>query len=266
MKSVIALIRVNWLTFTSYRMNVIFSLASLAALIVPVYLVARSLQPVVAESIADEGEVYFGFLVTGLAVMQLVGMSVRVLPNSISSGITSGTLEALFATPTPLPKLLAGLTGYGLLWSAFRATLLILGIALFGGTLAVSGVPVAALSLLLLLLAHLPVGLLLAAAILVFRTTGPVAPALLGVFSLLGGVYYSTDVIPTAVRPLSALVPLTYGLRAFRRSLLSGEPLSAVAADLSILFALTVPLLALSVAAFSWALRYARRNGTLSQY
>ena len=44
--------------------------------------------------------------------------------------------------------------------------------------------------------------------------------------SLLGGVYYSTSVIPEVVRPLASVVPLTYGLRALRRTLLSGEPLS----------------------------------------
>jgi ABC-2 type transport system permease protein len=266
MRSVIALIRVHWLTFTSYRMNVVFSLAGLVAMLVPVYLVGRSLQPVVARSIAEEGGVYFGFLIAGLAMMQLVGMSIRALPNSISSGIGSGTLEALFATPTPLPELLAGMMGYGLLWAAFRAVLLMIGMAALGGPLAVDAIPLAAAILILTALAHLPIGVMMAAAVLVFRVTGPLVPALLGIFSLLGGVYYSTTVVPEVVRPLTSFIPLTYGLRAFRQSLLSGEPLHAVAGDLATLAIFIVILAALSVVTFAGALRYARRTGTLGQY
>jgi ABC-2 type transport system permease protein len=266
MRPILAIIRVHWLTFTSYRLNVLFSLGGLVALFIPVYLVGRSLQPVVAASIADEGEIYFGFLITGLAVMQIVGTSVRALPDSISNGISSGTLEALFATPVALPKLLGGMMGHGLLWSSFRSLLLIAGISVVGGTLAVSGLLPAAAILVLLVLAHLPIGIYMAAGILVFRTTGPLVPVLLGAFSLLGGVYYSTSVIPDAVRPLAAFVPLTYGLRAFRRTLLSGEPLGAVAGDLLILTAFAILLLGSSLAVFAWSLRFARRTGTLAQY
>jgi ABC-2 type transport system permease protein len=266
MRSIWALIRMNWLTYTSYRMNVLFSMLSLVALLIPVYLVGRSLQPVVAESIANEGEIYFGFLIAGLAVMQVVGMSVRSLPNAISSGISTGTLEALFATPTPLPHLLAGMMGYGLIWASFRAVLLVASIGLLGGSLSLEALPVSALILFLTVLAHIPVGIMMAAVVLVFRATGPLVPGLLGVFSLLGGVYYSTSVIPDLVRPLAALVPLTYGLRAFRRSLLSGEPLSAVFGDISVLVLFVGCLTMVSLIAFSWSLRYARRTGTLAQY
>lgn len=266
MRSVLALIRVSWLSFSSYRLNVVFSIGGLVALFIPVYLIARSLQPIVADSIADEGGVYFGFIIAGLAVMQLVGASVRGLPDAVSGGISSGTLEALLATPTPIRHILAGMVGYGLLWSTFRAILLLGGIALVGGTLAVGGLALAALILLIVVLAHLPFGILLASGILVFRTTGPLESLLLGGFSLLGGVYYSTTVIPEVVRPLASIVPLTYGLRAFRQALLSGEPLSAVLADVAILVGFAVVMLAVSLAVFRSSLRYARRMGTLAQY
>lgn len=266
MRSVFALMRVQWLTFVSYRLNVLFSLGGLVALLVPVYLVSRSLQPVVAESIADEGAVYFGFLITGIAVMQVIGVSMRSLPAALSSGISTGTLEALFATPTPLPHLLAGMMGQGLLWSMLRSLLLIVGLLLFGGSIAPAGIPAALLTLGLLLLAHIPLGILLGAGILVFRTTGPLGPALLGAFSLLGGVYYSTSVIPESLRPLASLVPLTYGLRAFRRSLLAGEPWPAIVTDVAVLAGFAVALLTLSLYVFSASLRHARRAGTLAQY
>jgi ABC-2 type transport system permease protein len=266
MRSVLALIRVHWLTHTSYRMNLVFSVLSLAALFIPVYLVANALQPVVAESIADEGGVYFGFLITGMAVMQMVGASANGLPTAVSGGISSGTLEALFATPTPLPHLLAGMVGYGLIWAVLRGVILIAIFAVVGGGVAMGSIPLAALIMALLVVAHLPVGIVAASMILIFRTAGPIVPGVLSATSLLGGVYYSTTVIPEVVQPLAGVIPLTYGLRAFRRALLSGEPFAAVAADVTILAGFSVVLLAASLLLFAWSLRYAQRAGSLAQY
>lgn len=266
MRSILALVRVQWLTHASYRMNVVFSMLGLVATFVPIYLVAGALQPVVADSIADEGGAYFGFLIARMAVMQVIDVTVRGLPTSLSSAIGSGTLEALFATPTPLPHLLAGLVGYMLIWSAIKAGLLLVAFALVGGGLAVQGIPMACVILALLILAHVPIGLVAGSMILVFRTAGPIVPGALATIALLGGVYYSTSVIPEVLRPLSAFVPLTYGLRAFRRTLLSGAPFSAVAGDVAILLAFTVILLAGSLLLFRWSLGFAQKAGSLAQY
>lgn len=266
MRSILALLRVNWLTHTSYRLNVVLSLLSLAGVFVPVYFVAGALQPVVADSIADEGAVYLGFLITGILAIQTLGTVMDALPGSVGGGIRSGTFEALFATPTPLRNLLVGMVGYDTLWSMIRGLLLLAGYVAVGGTLAWSGVPLAALIFLLLLVAHFPVGLMAAAMILAFRTAGPLVQGVLLASSLLGGVYYSVSVIPDVVRPLAALLPLTYGLRAFRQTLLAGEPLSVVLPDLAILAAFAVGLMALGVFFFRLALNHARRTGTLAQY
>lgn len=266
MRGIMALIRVSWLNFTSYRMNVVFSALSLVALFVPLYFVANALQPVVAESIADEGENYFGFLITGMAVMQILSVTMQGLPGAVSGGIRSGTLEALFATPTPLPELLLGMVGYGLLWSTFKAVLLLVGLVFVGGSVSIAGVPLAALALVLMVLAHLPVGIFAASMILVFRTAGPLVTGVIAASSLLGGVYYSTDVIPEIVRPLASFVPLTYGLRAFRRSLLSDAPWAVILGDIGVLSVFVVALLAVSMLVFGYSLRYAQRAGSLSQY
>ncbi|TVR67633.1 MAG: ABC transporter permease [Gemmatimonadales bacterium] len=266
MRSVLALMRVSWLTHTSYRLNVIMSVLGLGALFIPIYFVADALQPVVADSIADEGEVYFGFLITGMVILQFLSVGMNAVPNAVSGGINSGVLEALFATPTRLERLLAGMIGYETLWAAFKGLLLLVAFVAVGGEVALSGIPLALGILVLLFVAHLPLGLLAAAMILVFRTSGPLIPGLMAAFSLLGGVYYSTTVIPEVVRPLAEAIPLTYGLRAFRRSFLSGEPLAAVVGDVLILAGMAAALMLVGVLAFRWALNYARRAGSLAQY
>jgi len=62
------------------------------------------------------------------------------------------------------------------------------------------------------------------------------------------------------------MIPLTYGLRALRRTLLEGEPLRAVLPDLAILALFVVGLLSVGMIALRVALAYARRVGSLSHY
>ena len=82
----------------------------------------------------------------------------------------------------------------------------------------------------------------------------------------LGGVYYPTHVIPSWLHSVSAALPLTYGLRALRRTLLEGWTLAQVLPDLEMLLLFDAVLGMVGVAAFTVALRHARRSGTLAQY
>lgn len=266
MRKIRALVRASWLAAKSYRLGLLFGFGGIIVGFVPLYFAAHALQPVVQDSIRLEGQEYFGFLVVGLAVTGYLSFAMRSLPAAISSGIGSGTLEALLATPTRLPTLLAGLMGYPFLRTTARSVLLLVAMWLVGTHVAWGSVPLSAAILIIIVIAHIPVGMLAAALHLVFRTSGPLVPGILAAETLLGGVYYSTNVIPEVVRPLSAVVPLTYGLRALRRSLLSGEPLSVVGTDVAILAGFAVVLFALGLFAFRKALDYSRKAGTLAQY
>lgn len=266
MREALALLRAGWLTALSYRLNLLFSVAGLVALLLPVYFVAQALQPVAAGSIQNEGRDYFGFLVVGLAVLTLMSTSLMALPGSIGGAISSGTLEAVLATPARLPAVLVGLIGYELSWSAIRAILMLAMGAALGSAISLSGLPLAALALMLTLACYFGASLGLGSMILIFRTVGPLGSGLVAASALLGGVYYSTSVIPSWIQHLSVAMPLTYGLRAIRQALLAGAPLAVIQADLIPLAGLALGLLLLGGAAFLYGLRHARREGTLGQY
>ena len=266
MREVAALVRAQWLTFSSYRLGVVLSLLALAATIVPVYFVAGALQPVVADSIQNEGRHYFGFLILGIATMYLVTPALVALPKAVTNGINSGTLEALFCTPTSVPRILGGLIGFEFCWAALRATIALALIQIVGVDIAWSHLPVAAVAVFLTVVAYLSVGLVAAALILMFRTAGPLVQGTLAVSSLLGGVYYSTTVIPEPFQFLAKVVPLTYGLRLSRRSLLDAAPLNSLTSDALFLMLLAGAMLVAGVMTFAIALRHARRFGTLGQY
>lgn len=261
-----ALVRSGWQAAASYRVNMVLSIGSLVLALVPMYFIANALDPLMAESIAAEGGDYFAFLLMGMITYLLLGAAVNTLPGALRGGIGNGTFEAMLATPTPLSTLLAGMTGYGLAWTGARALVLLVGGVVLGMSLAPGRILPALLILVLLLLAYLPFGLMAAASVLAFRTAGPLPNIVLVVSALLGGVYYPTHVIPTWIQSISQAVPLTYGLRALRQTLLEGLPLRAVAGDVLILGVFAAALMAAGSYAFTRGLRYSRRVGSLAHY
>jgi ABC-2 type transport system permease protein len=266
MREAVALVRASWNTALSYRLSMLLSLASLLVTVIPLYFVANALQPVMAHSIATQGGEYFGFLLVGMIAFSFIMTSVNSVPSVVSSGISTGTLEALLSTRAPLPSVVLGLVGYSFLWTGIRALLLLASGVALGVHLAWGAWFWSFVILVLIVLAYLPVGLIAAALVLAFRTTGPLPSAVLVASGLLGGVYYPTQVIPSWIQRLSDVVPLTYGLRALRRTLLEGAPLGAVAGDIATLVGFIMLLTAVSLFALSEALHYARRTGTLAQY
>lgn len=266
MHAVLALLRAAWISATSYRVATILSFVSLLASVVPVYFIARAVEPLALESIRLESGDYFGFIVLGLATTYVILAATDALPGTLAGSIGSGTFEALLVTRTPLPVLLVGMCAYPVLHSVVNAIVVVLGAVLLGVRLDPLMLPAAAGIVVLLVAAHAAVGLVASALVLVFRTSGPLVTAVVAGSSLLGGVYYSTTAIPGWLQSLSGIFPLTYGLRAMRRLLLGGAPLEAVAWDVAMLALLAAVGLAGGVTAFAFALRHARRAGTLAQF
>jgi ABC-2 type transport system permease protein len=242
------------------------SLVSLALVVVPLYFVSNALQPLMASAISSQSGEYFAFTLVGALTFALAAASLSALPVALGSAIGRGTLEAYLATPTHPALIFAGMSGYAMLWATVRGSvLLIAGIALgvqlaWSNALAMLGI------LALLLLAYAGIGMVAAAMLLCFRTTGPLLTGTLTVSTLLGGVYYPTHVIPTWLRDVSNVVPMTYGLRAMRQSALRGAPFSAISHDVAILLGETCLLLVFGSVCLVAALRYARRTGTLTHY
>ena len=266
MREMLALLRAQWLTALTYRLRLLISVAGVLVGVVPVFLVSQELQPVVGHVLVNEGAQLFGFLVVGTVAMLLISTAMSTLGSSIGSAISTGTWEAQLATPARVWGLVGGLAVYELLWTLAKAAVLLVVAWLLGASIAWSGLALAVGVLLLIVLAYLPIGVLVGAAVLAFRTRTPLPQVVLLASVFLGGVYYPTRVIPGWLQDVSAWIPLTYGLRALRRALLEGWTFAQILPDLEMLVLFVTVLLMVSVAAFAWALGHARRSGTLTQY
>jgi ABC-2 type transport system permease protein len=266
MRSTLALVHASWRSAASYRLRLVLSILSLAGTIVPIYFVAHALQPVVATSISNQGGEYFAFVVVGMVTFLLLPAALNALPGEIGSGVNTGMLEALMGTPTRLPATLTGLIGFNLLWTMLRAVVLLLAGWLLGAHLIWSRFGLASLILGLTVAAYVGIGLLSSALVIAFRTAGPLNQSVLALSGLLGGVYYPTTVIPSWIGSISDFIPLTYGLRALRASLLEGNSIAQILPDVAVLSMFAIGLMAVASLAFNVALRYARRAGTLAHY
>jgi len=264
MRSILALLRATWISATSYRIATLLSVVSILASIVPVFFMAKAVEPIARASISLEGSDYFGFVVIGIAASYVLLSATGAIPSALSSNIGSGTFEALMVTRTPLPVVIIGLAAYPVMQSLINAAVVVMGAVVFGVRIDFLMLPAVVVIVLLLIAAHAAIGLIAAALVLVFRTSGPLITAVVAGSNLLGGVFYSTSAIPGWLQSLSVLIPLTYALRATRRLLLADASLADVSGDVAMLALLAVIGLAIGALAFGAAMRHARRAGTLT--
>ncbi|HJU72191.1 MAG TPA: ABC transporter permease, partial [Gemmatimonadaceae bacterium] len=264
-RAIAALVRASWRTALSYRLRSAVSLLSLLIMIVPLYFISRAVQPIMAPVIANEGVHYFAFLTVGLFASIVVSTCVRALPDTISSDLNSGFFEALVSTPAGSGSVAVGLSSYAILRDMLRGVALVLAGALLGIHLVWARLPEALLIVALIALAHFGVGLIAGALVVAFRTHAAIPQVALLASGLLGGVYYPTTVIPAWIQNIADVVPLAYGLRALRHTLLDGQGIQMVLNDLGVLAAFSAVLLATGAIAYRAALQYARQAGSLSQ-
>ena len=266
LRAIAALVRAGWRTATSYRVRFTFSLLSIVVTIVPLYFVSRALQPVMAPVIATEGVHYFAFVTLGMFAVGVVGSALSALPDAISRDLNSGFFEAVVSTPTGPGAVALGLSGYSIMRNTLRGAILVMAGTVLGINLAWERLPYALVIILLIVLAHFGIGLIAGALVIAFRTNVGIPQMVLLASGLLGGVYYPTTVIPSWIERVADVVPLAYGLRALRHTLLDGRGFHLVLNDLGVLFAFAIVLLATGSMAYRASLRYARQAGSLSQY
>lgn len=213
-----------------------------------------------------QGYASFPFLLVGMTVNAYMTTCLVCFSQAIKGSQLAGTLKAVLTTPTSPTTFLVCSSVYPYLRASLDAGVyLIIGMA-FGVPLSGMNLPAAVLVLLLSLLAFSSIGILSATFTLIFKRGDP----LLWLFGsgswLLGGVLYPVDYLPTALRHVSALLPITHAVNGMRAAVLDGAPPGGIAGDLgrlAIFAAIGVPL---SLAVFGLGVRRARRDGTLDHW
>ena len=251
---------------SSYKIGFLFRVATAVINVAIYYFIASAFGPAAAPYLSSYGGNYFAFVIIGVAFSEYLAIGIGAIGDSVRQGQTTGTLELMLLSPTRLVVTLLS----SALWSYVFATLrvlvyLIVGVAL-GMRFDQANLPFALLSLALAIVSFNALGLFSTSVIVLMKRGDTLGWALRISSLVLSGVYYPVDVLPSWLRAIGQLLPLTHALELLRRSLLLGEGFAQLWGDLLILAGLTIVLLPLGVLACHMAIQVARTDGSLSHY
>jgi ABC-2 type transport system permease protein len=263
----LAFIRRDFHTQVSYRLDFFMRLAGMLISVSIFYFISQILGTAVNPYLERYDTDYFHFALLGVAFYPLIGLSADSLAGAIHECQHTGTLEVLFLNPTPILASLLMSTLWSYCWTLVESLfyLLVAGLV-FQAHLDWANILSAALVVLLAMLANAGLGLINASFVLVTKRTSPLARLLGLATNMLAGVYYPIEVLPTWLRTFSRLLPATYSLDALRRTMLQSASLADVGPDLLALVGFTVALLPVGLIAFHHAVRWAKIDGSLSQF
>ena len=84
--------------------------------------------------------------------------------------------------------------------------------------------------------------------------------------ALLSGAIYPVDVLPESLQIVARALPQTHAIEAMRLAVLQGHSIPDLASSLVSLLVFVIILLPLSLAAFHYAARRSKMDGSLAHY
>jgi ABC-2 type transport system permease protein len=207
------------------------------------------------------------YLLVGTTLWSYLSAVFDVVAETIAWERWEGTIEYTLMAPVPRYLHLLGTCCFAVTYAVIRAALIFAVVgAMFNVNLASANFVTA---LIVIAVGSVSViGLAMVAAVLPLLFTERGAQMTFVIHStllLISGVYAPVDVLPSWLRVLSPLSPMTYVLRSVRGALLDGVPPPGVAGDLVVLALMGVALVPIGLFVFRTAERYARRTGRLKR-
>ncbi len=261
-----AFLRRDWGITRSYRFAYLFTIVATLFHLAIYFFIGRLIDQTNLSGYEGLEQGYFSFAILGMVMLNLASTSLSTFSATLRTEQTTGSLEALLATPASPSLLILGAALHSFFQALLNGTIFIsLAVIFFGvrfetGLWLLMTAIVAAVALVVFFGA---VGIAVAGFTIVFKQTGSMIGVVLYGLSLLGGVYFPIEILPEPLRLLAAAVPLNWGLRILRTALLDGEAQPLLLVPLVAAAVLSVPV---AHVVFNAALGRARRDGSLNQY
>lgn len=258
----LAIARRDLLTAVRYRTGFLIIVAGEAIELAAFYYLSRAIGP----GFRPAGMDYFPFVLVGTGLCTFLIMGVNSFLSVVQEAQQTGTLEVLMTTSTP-PAALVFLSAI----SAFAGNTVQLLLYL-GAGLIVFRAPVHAnwtgclLIFGLSLAIAVAIGIFAAAVQLAIQKGSALIWLLSSAAWFITGALFPVSILPSPLRRLAELVPVTHALNGMRLALLQGADFGSLRYEIGILSLFCLVLLPASALAFSYALRRARWEGTLSFY
>ena len=267
MEKPIAFVWRDFIDEASYKFAFLMQLVNMFISASIYFFLSKLIGNVGAAYLEPYGGNYFSFVLIGIAFYSYLGVSMQSLAGTIRRGQMLGTLEALLVTQTEIPTIILSSSIYSFIWASMRvAVYLTLGALLFGVDLSNINLAGAFVVLFLTIISFGSLGIISASFIMVLKKGDPVGWLFTGVSGLLGGLYYPITVLPDWLQKLSYLLPVTYALEGMRLAVLKGYSLGELLPCIAALTVFSIIMLPLSIFTFGYAVKKAKKDGTLTQY
>jgi ABC-2 type transport system permease protein len=263
----LAFIRRELSALGGYRIAFVIRLFGLGLAVGSMVFLSRFVGAAANPHLAGYGGNYLGFMVLGVITAEFQQVGVSGLAQRIRTSQMMGTLEAELATPAPPWMVLGSPPLYEFGAAALRSTAyLVAATFLLGLDLKRANWASVALAVPLVVAAFSGLGLLAAGTTMLVRRLNPVAMIIGSLSFFLSGVLYPVSVLPGWLRAIGGLLPLTHALAVLRGALLVGAGPAALADSFLALIIFAGVLAPVGAGVFSFALRRARIDGSLSHY
>ena len=204
---VAAFLRRDFRINISYRVSFAFQSVSIVLQLALFFYLSRVVDNAKFDAHQNLNEGYFGYAAVGLALLTIVQVSLSSYSYKLREEQTTGTLEALMATPTSPSLIVLSSAVYDMIRATVTGLLLIAAaVVLFGLRLELdpASIGVATVALVGCLALFTSLGVAVAAFTIVFKRGTLLLALVVTGLALLGGVYFPIEVLPARSSGLPA--------------------------------------------------------------
>jgi ABC-2 type transport system permease protein len=249
----------DMISFATYKTNmVLMVLSALFGALSYAYLGSNAYMQSVLEAYHMSLTAY---LLIGMAFNTYIGQSLTLVQRTINPW----SLEEVLVSPTGLGTFIIGSSAWGFIWSTVVVVIyLAVGSLAFGVVLSINVVGT-------VLVLALGIGTLIGfsmigAGILIVIKQGDPVTWLIGILTtVFGNVLFPPQVMPYQLQVISYVVPQYYFFTCIRLMMM-GWSIQMILPEILTLTLMCAIILPLGYLIYSWCLRTARKNGTLSWF
>jgi ABC-2 type transport system permease protein len=257
-----ALVKRDFLVFTSYRGRLLLKFATGFVSVALFYYISR----LVSVNQFESSDAYFAFAVVGIAIMQVVG-STLTLPLRVRQELVAGTFERIVLSPFGAVGSVASMMIFATALELLTAASVIAFASIFFGmSLHWATVPLAVPVAVLAALAFVPFALIVCAAMMVFKQAASLSTFIMTGLTFVGGFLFPVALLPGWIQWASEIQPFTPAVELLRHFLVNLPMTQSVASAVIKLVLFAAVLLPVGLWALRISLLQAQQKGTVTEY
>lgn len=260
-----AIVRRDAILFASYRAQIVSQMVAPLLTLTIFYYVSHLLTAKSASFDRYPGG-YFGFVVIGLAIIQVLTTSLGLLPVTTRQELVSGTIERFLVSAHGPVNSILGTLIFPMFMAFVTGTIMLMVAALIFGlglaNTALLAMPVAMLGA----FAFTPFALVLVSMVVVFKQTASATQFIVSGIAIVGGLYFPIALLPSWIRWTSEVQPFTPATDLLRHLLVNAPLVHPAAVELLKLVGFAALLFPAGVLLLRAAIRHGQRAGTIIEY